>query len=170
MPSKHSAVAALRKLEAERMAIEERRRALEEQAALELGRIILGTGVEAFSRKGLVRSDPLGDIGCLCRLNDDPVELAGADRHRRVLTWEEPAIGMKHTLLPPRAPPLPQQHKQTFGQHGVAIASTLAAFDPEQHALAVDIAHLERRDLADPQPRTVGVNRQSSCLSIVVSA
>lgn len=57
-------MAALRKLEAERIAIEERRRALEEQAALELGRIILGTGLEAFSRKGLARvASLLGKLG-----------------------------------------------------------------------------------------------------------
>jgi hypothetical protein len=51
---------------------------------------------------------------------------------------------------------LTQQHEQAFGQHGVAVASTLATLDPQQHALAVDIAHLEGRYLTDPQARTIG--------------
>ena len=55
MPSKRSAVAALQKLEADRLALDQRQKELEQQAALELGRVILGTGLEAFSKKGLAR-------------------------------------------------------------------------------------------------------------------
>ena len=103
-----------------------------------------------------VRSHALGDVSCLGGLDDDPVKLAGADRQRRALTRKEPAIGVEHTLLPPRAPPVPQQQEQTFGQHGIAITSPFAALDPQQHALAVDIAHLERRYRANPQTRAIG--------------
>jgi len=103
-----------------------------------------------------VRSDPLGDVGCLGGFDDDAVKLAGADRQHGASAREEPAIGVQHTLLPPRAPPVAQQHEQALWQHGVAIAPALAAFDPEQHALAVDIAHLERRDLADAQASATG--------------
>jgi hypothetical protein len=53
MPTKRSAVAALRKLEEDRIALEQRRSELEDAAALEIGQVILGTGLEAFSRKGL---------------------------------------------------------------------------------------------------------------------
>ena len=64
MPTKRSAVDALRKLEAERQALDERQRELEEKAALELGQLILGSGVEAFSRKGLRQaSEMLGKLG-----------------------------------------------------------------------------------------------------------
>lgn len=56
MPSKRSAVAALQKLEADRLALDERQKELEQQAALELGRVILGTGVESFSKKGLAKA------------------------------------------------------------------------------------------------------------------
>ena len=64
MPTKRSAIDALRKLEADRQALDERQRELEEKAALELGRMILGTGVEAFSRKGLKQaSELLGKLG-----------------------------------------------------------------------------------------------------------
>jgi len=64
MPTKRSAIDALRKLEADRRALNQRQRDLEEKAALELGRMILGTGVEAFSKKGLKQaSDVLGKLG-----------------------------------------------------------------------------------------------------------
>lgn len=64
MPMKRSAIDALRKLEADRQALDERQRELEEKAAFELGRLILGTGVEAFSRKGLKQaSEMLGKLG-----------------------------------------------------------------------------------------------------------
>ena len=64
MPSKRSAVAALRKLEADRRAMDERKRELEEKAALEIGTILLGTGLETFSRKGLTQvSVALGKLG-----------------------------------------------------------------------------------------------------------
>ena len=64
MPTKRSAIDALRKLEADRQALDERQRELEEKAALELGRMILGTGVERFSRKGLKQvSERLGKLG-----------------------------------------------------------------------------------------------------------
>lgn len=64
MPTKRSAVDALRKLEAARQALDERQRELEEKAALELGRLILGSGVEAFSKKGLKQaSEMIGKLG-----------------------------------------------------------------------------------------------------------
>ena len=76
MPTKRSAIDALRKLEADRQALDERQRELEEKAALELGRLILGSGVEAFSRKGLRQaSEMLGRFGeaeALRRLGSEP--------------------------------------------------------------------------------------------------
>ncbi len=56
MPSKRSAVAALQKLEADRLALDERQKELERQAALELGSVVLGTGLETFSKKGLAKA------------------------------------------------------------------------------------------------------------------
>jgi hypothetical protein len=64
MPTKRSAIDALMKLEADRQALDERQRDLEAKAALELGRIILGTGLETFSKKGLKQaSEILGKLG-----------------------------------------------------------------------------------------------------------
>ena len=76
MPTKRSAIDALRKLEADRQALDERQRELAEKAVLELGRMILGTGVERFSRKGLKQAGEmlakLGEEEGLRRLGIGP--------------------------------------------------------------------------------------------------
>jgi len=53
MPRNRSAIAALQKLEADREALDAKQRELEAQAARELGEIILGSGLESLSKKGL---------------------------------------------------------------------------------------------------------------------
>ena len=64
MPRNTSAIAALKKLDADREALEAKRRELEEEAARELGRVILGSGLESFSKKGLRRTaEILGKLG-----------------------------------------------------------------------------------------------------------
>ncbi len=55
MPRNRSAISALQKLEADRKELDERQRLLEDEAAREIGRVILGTGLERFSQKGLKR-------------------------------------------------------------------------------------------------------------------
>ncbi len=64
MPRSTSAVSALQKLEAERKALDARQRELESKAAQEVGEVILGTGLEAFSAKGLRQvAEALGRLG-----------------------------------------------------------------------------------------------------------
>ncbi|KPM21588.1 hypothetical protein AAJ72_14685 [Citromicrobium sp. RCC1885] len=64
MPSQRSAIAALKKLEADREALDQRQRELEEKAAIELGRLLLGTGIETFSKKGIRKAgELLGKLG-----------------------------------------------------------------------------------------------------------
>lgn len=64
MPSQRSAIAALKRLEADREALEQRQRELEEKAAIELGQMLLGTGIEAFSKKGIRKAgELLGKLG-----------------------------------------------------------------------------------------------------------
>src|SRR3546814_17307002 len=63
-----------------------------------------------------VRSDTLVDIRGLGCLDDDPIELARADRRRSALAREEPAIGNEDALLPSGTPPVAQQQEQAFGQ------------------------------------------------------
>lgn len=64
MPRKNSAIEALRKLESEREALAARQRELEKEASIELGQVILGSGLDHFSRKGLRRvAEMLGALG-----------------------------------------------------------------------------------------------------------
>ncbi len=64
MPRKNSAVEALRKLEVECEALAAKQRELEKEASLELGQVILGSGLERFSAKGLRRvAEALGRLG-----------------------------------------------------------------------------------------------------------
>ncbi len=64
MPSQRSAIAALKKLEADREALDQRQRELEEKAAIELGQMLLGTGIETFSKKGIRKvGELLGKLG-----------------------------------------------------------------------------------------------------------
>jgi len=64
MPSQRSAIAALKKLEADREALDQRQRDLEEKAAIELGRMLLGTGIESLSNKGIKKAgELLGKLG-----------------------------------------------------------------------------------------------------------
>ena len=72
MPSQRSAIVALKKLEADREALDQRQRELEEKAAIELGQMLLGTGIESFSKKGIRKAGELlgklGEAECLRRL------------------------------------------------------------------------------------------------------
>lgn len=53
MTRKTGAIAALKKLEADREKLNQKQRELEAKAATELGRVLLGTGVESFGTKHL---------------------------------------------------------------------------------------------------------------------
>lgn len=85
MPRSKSAVSALQKLEAERKALDARQRDLEIKAAQEVGEVILGTGLEAFSAKGLRQvAEALGKLGeaaSIEKLNARPqARTAGASK------------------------------------------------------------------------------------------
>ena len=97
-----------------------------------------------------VRRDALGDPCRLRRGVDGAHELTGRHRVDRVLAGEEPS------LRPRRLPPFAQQLEQLRGEHHVAVPLPLALLDPKRHALAVDIGHLEVRDLGHPQACAVG--------------
>jgi transposase InsO family protein len=84
------------------------------------------------------------------------MEVPGADRLHGVLSRKQPTIPMHHALLVPDLPPLAQQGEQIRREYGIAIPATLATLDPDQHALAVDIGGLERRDLGHTQANAIG--------------
>src|SRR5271166_6453030 len=53
-------------------------------------------------------------------------------------------------------PPQSQQREQLGRQHGVAVLASLALFDPDQHARAVDIIDLEAGHFRHAQARAIG--------------
>src|SRR3974390_2134076 len=92
-----------------------------------------------------MRRHALGDARQILGGGDGAVELTGGDRIDRVLAWEEPDLRSR------RMPPVAQQFEQLRREHHGAIPLTLALLDPQRHALAVDIGHLEVRDLANSE-------------------
>src|ERR1700691_4484034 len=66
-----------------------------------------------------VRSDPLGDLRGLCRLDDDAMELPGAYWLHGVLSRKQPTVAMHHALLAPGLPPLAQQGEQIRREQGM---------------------------------------------------
>ena len=79
-----------------------------------------------------------------------PVELARRHGLERIAAWEQPSLWRRN------APPVAQKFKQHRGEHRVAILAALALLDPQQHALRVDVGHLQRGDLRHAQARTIG--------------
>jgi chaperonin cofactor prefoldin len=68
MPRNRSAIAALQKLEADREALDAKQRELEVQAARKLGEIILGSGLESFSKKVAEELGKLGENAAIEKL------------------------------------------------------------------------------------------------------
>src|SRR3954447_18909951 len=97
-----------------------------------------------------VRRDPLGDPGAVGGGMDRPVELTRGERVERVLSGEQPDLG------PGDPPPVPQELEELRREHRKAVLASLALLDPEQHALGIDVADLERHDLGHAQARTIG--------------
>ncbi len=79
-----------------------------------------------------------------------PVELPGRGWIDRVAAREQPA------RRPGFAPVVAQQVEQAWRQHYMPILATFPLADPDQHPVAVDIADLQMRDLARPQPAAIG--------------
>src|SRR5580693_4044109 len=84
------------------------------------------------------------------------MELPGANWLHGVLSWKQPTVAMHHALLVSGLPPLAQQREQIRREHRIAIPAALATLDSDQHALAVDIGDLQRRDLSHAQAGAIG--------------
>ena len=64
MAREGQALKGLRKLQADRLALEEKQRGLEAQAALELGQLLMGTGLETFAPSAIRKiAMQLGSLG-----------------------------------------------------------------------------------------------------------
>jgi len=70
-------------------------------------------------------------------------------RLRRIAAREQPAL--RSCRLPPGA----QQFEQMWRQHHVTVFTAFALLDADDHALAVDVADLERDQLGGAQTRAV---------------
>ena len=79
-----------------------------------------------------------------------PVELAGRERIDPALSGKQPALWSG--CLPPGA----QQREQMRRQHDVAVFAALALLDADDHALAVDVADLQRDHFGGAQTRPIG--------------
>ena len=84
------------------------------------------------------------------------MDLPVADGLEVMLTREQPANGMHHPLLATSLRPREQEQEQIGGQHGVTMPTALAALDPQQYALAADVADLELGNFRGAQARAIG--------------
>jgi hypothetical protein len=64
------------------------------------------------------------------------------------------------------APPHEQALEHDWREHRIAILAALALLDAQRHALAVDIADLERDDLAVAQAGAVGDGQRRLVLEV----
>jgi len=110
--------------------------------------------------------DVLLDAGFVSGGMNSPIELPGAEVSDRILAGKQPAA-LEHLALRPRHPPPDaqalQQHRR---EHRVAILLSLALFDPQCHALTVDVAHLQGHHFIDAQSGRVGQGQRSLVLQV----
>src|SRR5215217_4399072 len=92
-----------------------------------------------------VQRDALVDLRHFGRGVTGAIELARGHRLRRIAPREQP------TLRPRRLPPVPQQIEQAWRQHDITVLAAFALLDADDHALAVDVADLERDYLGGAQ-------------------
>lgn len=59
-------------------------------------------------------------------------------------------------LLPPDLPPLTQEGEEIGRQDRIAIPAPFPLFDPDQHALTIDVVDFEHRHLSGTQTHTIG--------------
>src|ERR1700751_296452 len=74
---------------------------------------------------------------------DNAAELPGRQRLDRVAPWKPPASRQQQAAPTPLPPPGPPQFEQLRGHARMAVLTTLAALDAQQHAPGIDIADLE---------------------------
>ena len=79
---------------------------------------------------------------------------------------EEPIL--RRGFLPPLsgrvsgAPPAAQHLQQAAGEHGISVLLAFALPDPDQHALGIDIAHVQGHHLGDAQAGAVGGHQRGA--------
>src|SRR5215467_13813489 len=92
----------------------------------------------------------LVDLGYLSCCMASAIELAHREMVDPVLSGKQPS------LRPCCPPPGAQQFEQMRREHHVAVFVALALLHTDEHALAVDVADLERNHFGSPQARPIG--------------
>src|ERR1700694_4845534 len=109
----------------------------------------------------------LADSGCVGRLMEQAVELAGCHRLTGPLAWKQPALlhGSCGIETPPaRLPPLAQQVERVGRQHDIAVLAALGLLDPNDLLRAVDVLDLQPDHLAGAQAAAVAETEQHAHL------
>src|SRR3984893_7975824 len=105
----------------------------------------------------------LADSGCVGRLMEQAVELAGCHRLTGPLAWKQPALlhGSCGNETPPaRLPPLAQQDRRVGRQHDIAVLAALGLLDPNDLLSAVDVLDLQPDHLAGAQAAAIAGTEQ----------
>src|SRR6266481_6074257 len=113
----------------------------------------IGVLLQKMRRKAVtkgMRGHPLVDLGHVSRGMAGAPELARRHRIDRVHSGKQPP------LWTGRLVPGAQQLEQMRREHHVAILVALALFDPDHHALAVDVGYLQRDYLGHAQSGAIG--------------
>ena len=97
-----------------------------------------------------VRGHLLADLGYLGRGIAGAPELARRHRVDRVHSGKQPPLWVCRVV------PGAQQLEQMRRKHHVAVLVALALFDPDHHALAVDVGYLQRDHLGHSQSGPIG--------------
>src|SRR6201995_395117 len=113
----------------------------------------IGVLLQKMRRKAMtkrVRRHALVDLRYLGRGIAGAPELARRHRVDRVHSGKQPPLWACHLV------PGAQQLKQMRRQHHVAVLVALALFDPDHHALAVDVGYLQRNHFGHAQSGPIG--------------
>ena len=131
----------------------------------------IGAGFEQVRREAVakqMRGDALRDAGVPGRLLTCAPDSFDRDRHvgspALLVAWKQ--IGLR--LHP--APVLAQGLQQLRAQRHVAVASAFAFTDVDHHALAVDVADLQRAQLGRRMPVEYSVISIARCIRLLAAS
>ena len=105
-----------------------------------------------------VHAHALVDAGRDARRTAGGVQDGRLDRPVLVATRKQKPFRMRET------PVAAQDAEQLLGQHDVALLAALAAFDPDDHAVAVDVGRLQADYLRHPQACGIGRGQRDPSL------
>src|SRR5215469_4864236 len=97
-----------------------------------------------------VRRYALLDPNRFGSITHNPVELACGDGQEGIAAGKQPQPWLRHP------PVVLEDRQQLWREHRMPVLLALPLFDADQHALAVDVRHLEVGNFGDTQTGAVG--------------